>query len=69
MSAGEITEFVNSGKVNEFDLERTDVGSKKILTIGNMKISRRAKVVVFEVSGIDEELSLENNRVEINLDK
>jgi hypothetical protein len=57
-------------EIGNYSLGNMGVGVKKSLQIKNLKISRGLKSVAFEIkSDFGKELSLENNRVELNVDK
>jgi predicted Zn-dependent protease len=59
--------YVRDKLLNSYDLDTIEIGIKKILTVNNLRISRSAEIVNFEIESIEEELSKENNEVEILL--
>lgn len=61
-------ELIVSGKtVKEFSLDIVEIGTKKILSVQNVKISRSAESVRFLVNSEEDELSKENNWADVVL--
>jgi hypothetical protein len=54
-------------KVAEFNLESTEIGSKRVLNVTNLAVPFSLENLEFNVRGVDPELTLSNNRVEVNL--
>ena len=53
--------------IKDFDLGLINVGTKKILSVQNLAISRKSELISFEIKTLENELSKENNFVELRL--
>ena len=59
--------YVGGEFINDFNLEEIEIGSRKILTVENLKVPRNAEIINFVVENFEPELDSENNRVDIRL--
>ena len=53
--------------INSFNIGKLDIGSKKSLSVSNLKIPRNTQEIIFEVKSSQPELSKTNNIVKIGL--
>ncbi len=57
----------NGEEIREFELNKTEIGTRKILQVENLKIPRNTNILNFEVLSNERELNLTNNKVEIGI--
>lgn len=55
--------------IKDYELEEMDIGTKKVLTVVNLRIPRDTESISFEVSSSEKELDLANNNVKMKLVK
>ena len=61
--------YAESKEIRNFDLEEIDIGSKKTLTIQNLRIPRGAETLILEVQTSEEEITKANNNANLKLEK
>ena len=63
--------IVYAGKeiIKDYELEEIDIGTRKVLTVVNLRIPRDTGSISFEVTSSEKELDLTNNNVEMKLVK
>lgn len=61
--------YADDSEVGRFSLEKINVGSRKILTVQNLKGPLRSDNLVFEVIFNGKELDKENNKASLKLEK
>ncbi len=59
--------YENNELLKDYPLDFIDIGTKKILSVYNMRASRSTKNIVFEIKSIGNDLDIRNNKVEIKL--
>jgi len=59
--------YTNSEEIKEFDLQSIEIGTRKVLTVQNVKIPANAQKVNFIVESSEKELSKENNDAEVQV--
>ena len=57
--------YVNQEKVQSYDLGNIDIGTKKSLSVQNLKIPRESESIMFAVNTDELELDKLNNQAEI----
>ncbi len=58
---------VGDSVINSFNIGKLDIGSKKSLSVSNLRIPRSTQEIVFEIKSSQPELSKTNNIVKIGL--
>ncbi len=58
---------VGDSVINSFNVGKLDIGSKKSLSVSNLKIPRSTQEIIFEIKSSQPELSKANNVVKIGL--
>lgn len=53
--------------VKDFDLEEIEIGTRKILTVENLRIPRNVRTISFAVKGQETELEIDNNVIDIEM--
>ncbi len=53
--------------VKDFNLGKIDIGTKKVLTVQNIKIPSNSEKIRFEIKNTQDEVSFDNNVVEVGL--
>jgi hypothetical protein len=53
--------------IRDFELEGIEIGTRKILSVDNLRIPRKSEVISFVVEGFEPELDDGNNRVDVRL--
>lgn len=59
-----LTLYTNNVKVKDFELSSIEIGTRKILTVENLRVPRKADVLVFEIQTFEQELDKTNNKIE-----
>ena len=59
--------FADSEKIKDFDIGALEIGTKRILTVKNVRVPRTFSNIIFEVQTDDGEISKENNLAEIGV--
>jgi hypothetical protein len=59
--------FADSEKIKDFEIGSLDIGTKRILTVKNVRVPRTFNNIIFEVRTDDGEISKANNRAEIGV--
>lgn len=59
--------YAEDVRIKDFELNTIEIGTRKILTVENLRIPRDSEILIFEIESSDSELDDFNNRVEVRL--
>ena len=59
--------YAENEMVSEISLDSIEIGTRKILTVQNIKIPRDSKVISFEIKAFENDLDSDNNKVIVRL--
>lgn len=65
--SSELLVYADNKLVKEYPLELIEIGTRKILSVYNLKVARSAEFITFEVKNNDKELDSSDNKVEMRL--